>query len=285
MPLPFPVIDALFDPAPRNVWTSSSPAPDGPPPEPPPRRCFAQPEELAVCMKNAGVRQALVTQCRVWNCERQPLCAEQRADDVLKFVRAAPQRFVGVAGFNPFDIAAALREMEELADTGGFRGVYSNAQTYAISAADRRLYPLYAKAGELGWPVVVQCSAPVALLEVPQLANDFPELPMVAALRSWPERGLMERLAEQAENVFFLAPARMVGADLLKILSTPAGERLIWATDGIAWKRATDQLATLGIAPSLLRRYAFENAEQVFHLSEKISVKAAVAGETMAAER
>src|SRR5512141_2039823 len=150
VPLPFPVIDALFDPAPRNVWTSSSPAPDGPPPKPPPRRCFAHPHELALCMDSAGVRQALVTQCRVWNCERQPLCAEQRADDVLKFVRSAPRHFVGVAGFNPFDIAAALREMEELAATGGFRGVYSNAETFAIPASDRRLYPLYAKAGELG---------------------------------------------------------------------------------------------------------------------------------------
>ena len=124
-----------------------------------------------------------------------------------------------------------------------------------------------------------------SLGELGKLANDFPELVLVAALRCWPERGAMEKLAEQAENVYFLVPSRMAGTELLAALRGPAGERLIWGTDGVGWTKAVAQLASLGIPQPALRRYALDNAERVFHLSEKISVKAAVAGESLAAER
>ena len=284
MRLPFPVIDCLFDPVSRGVWLTSSPAPEGPPPVPLPRRCFAHPEELAVCMEAAGVRQALVTQCRVWNCERQPLCEEQRSDDVLKFVRTAPQRFAGLAGFNPFDIAGSLRELDDCAAGGGFYGVYLNAETFTVSLADRKLYPLYAKAVELGWPVVAQfgaSSTPAAMLEV---SGDFPELVLVGALRCWPNRALLEKIVEQAENACFIVPPRLVGEELAELLHGPAGERLMWGSDGAGWAKPLAQLSGLAIAGAALRRLLCDNAMRVFKLSAVTSVKAP-AGETLAAER
>lgn len=292
--LPFPAIDSLFDPVLRGGFVPPSPHPEGDPPQPPPKRCFAHPLELAVCMQEAGVQQALVTQCRVWNCERQYLCAESRADDVLKFVRESPERFVGLAGFNPYKIAESLKEIDECAAGGGFRGIYVNAETFAVSLADRKIYPLYAKAGELGWPVVIQFSAsaqkieprPATLADLLDVSHDLPELTLVAALRAWPATTLLESIAAKSENVFFAIPATLIKAcsDLPLIMKT-VGDRLLWCSDGRSWRAALEELTAKGLDDLALRRFVHDNAARVFHLHGAMKVKAAAAGEPLAAER
>ena len=77
-------------------------------------------------MDAAGIGRVLVSQCKRWSCERQWMCVDTRLDDVVRYTAASP-RFIGLAGYNPFDIAESLREIELAVTTHAFRGVYMHA--------------------------------------------------------------------------------------------------------------------------------------------------------------
>lgn len=284
------VVDCLFDP-----WTVPAEPVEG---DRPTRvkslRCHAPAGEVLTAMDRAGVRQALVTQCKRWSCERQWLCVDTKLDDVLRLVRTAPARFGGLAGYNPFAIGESVHELEEAEASGGFHGVYLNAENFRLPLTDNRLYPLYAKANELYWPVMVQFginwqSAPHAttFADLLHVADDFGELTLVAALRWWPSRPMLEQFAARAENVVFAVPAALLDEErnAAEMLSGPAGERFVWGSQGRAWKDAVEQLARLPIPGEALRAFAEGTAKRVFGLSGTEPQIAAVSGEVTAAER
>lgn len=302
MPEALEIVDCLFDPwmAPAEVdqppTAQATPvAVDGPARSTAKSlRCQASAGELLPAMDRAGVRQALVTQCKRWWCERQWMCIDTRSDDVLRLVRAAPSRFAGLAGYNPFAIGESVRELEEAAASGGFRGVYLNAENFGLALTDNRVYPLYAKADELGWPVMVQFGInrttlpphPTTFADLLHVAGDFPELTLVAALRWWPSRAMLEQFAAQAENTYFAVPAALLDETRMaaEVLAGPAAERLVWGSEGRRWEGAVEQLDKLPVAASALRGFAGETARRVFGLGQTAAI-AAVAGEAMAAER
>lgn len=291
------IIDCLFDP-----WTADA-EPAGVAPvgvdRPPTRdlkslRCHASAAELLAEMEGAGVRQALVTQCRRWSCERQWMCINTRDDDVLQLVRTAPGRFAGLAGYNPFAIGESVGKLEEAAAGGGFRGAYLNAENFRLALTDNRVYPLYGKANELGWPVMVQFGAdwgvatphPTTFADLLHVSDDFPELTLVATLRWWPSRALLEQVATQAENTYFVLPAALLDDTRMaaEVFCGPAAERLLWGSEGCKWKEGVEQLERLPVAQTILRAFAGETARRVFGLGKAAEV-AAPAGEALAAER
>jgi predicted TIM-barrel fold metal-dependent hydrolase len=176
----FPVIDCLFDATSgRNAAEAEFSKS---------LRCFPAAGELLPAMDRAGVRQALVTQCKRWSCERQWLCVDMRVQDVLSLVRPAPDRLAGLAGYNPHAIMESLHEIDEAAASGGFRGIYLNAENFGVTLVDNRVYPLYAKAASLRWPVMVQfginwksVAYASTFADLLHVAGDFPELTLVAA--------------------------------------------------------------------------------------------------------
>ena len=113
------------------------------------------------------------------------------ADVVAEF----PNRFFALASISPFDGMAGVREFERLIKERKLNGLRVAALYNNLAASDRRYYPLYAKCVELDVPVRIYSTMNYANdrpydlghpRHLDQIAMDFPELRIDAALSGWP---------------------------------------------------------------------------------------------------
>src|SRR5439155_19570019 len=115
-------------------------------------------------------------------------------EEVAQYVMRYPQRFVGLAGYNPFRIKESLLEIEQAVKVYGFKGVYIHIYGFDIPLHDSKMYPLYAKCGELDIPVSMQVghvleampSEHARPIYFDRIASDFPDLKIIGAHTGWP---------------------------------------------------------------------------------------------------
>lgn len=106
-----------------------------------------------------------------------------------------PDRFFALASISPFDGMRGVREFEHLIKERKLNGLRVAALYNNLAASDRRYYPLYAKCVELDVPVRIYSTMNYANdrpydlghpRHLDQIAMDFPELRIDAALSGWP---------------------------------------------------------------------------------------------------
>jgi hypothetical protein len=116
-------------------------------------------------------------------------------DEVAALLRAYPGRFIGLARVSALHGMRGVRELEQRVREQGFHALGVSALVDGIPASDRRYYPLYAKAAELGIPVRIYSSMNYATdrpydlghpRHLDQVAVDFPELTLIGGLGGWP---------------------------------------------------------------------------------------------------
>jgi predicted TIM-barrel fold metal-dependent hydrolase len=116
-------------------------------------------------------------------------------DEVAELRRDYPDRFVGLARVSAYDGMRGVRELERRVREQGFQALGVSALVDGIPASDRRFYPLYTKAAELGIPVRIYSSMNYATdrpydlghpRHLDQVAIDFPELTIIGGLGGWP---------------------------------------------------------------------------------------------------
>src|SRR3989441_2365300 len=116
-------------------------------------------------------------------------------DEVAELRREYPDRFIGLARISAFLGMRGVRELEQRVREQGFQALGVSALVDGIPASDRRFYPLYAKAAELGIPVRIYSSMNYATdrpydlghpRHLDQVAIDFPELTIIGGLGGWP---------------------------------------------------------------------------------------------------
>lgn len=246
--------------------------------------CFHSPALSLAQMDSAGIEGAFVSQCKKWSCERQWMCVDTRLDDVLHYTQTSP-RFFGLAGYNPFDIAESMREIELAVARHGFRGVFVHAASFGLPLTGALMYPLFAKAVELGVPVVAQLTDLPHSEDLRRLFKDFPELVLVlAATRPAPRE--MSAIADECEDAYFAldpaALAHLAGScgtglrpvEAANFLIGPLfQERCIWGSNGVPWADAvssTDSLATGDWRPATFFR---DNAVRVFALGRPLPAR------------
>ena len=76
-------------------------------------------------------------------------------DKTAEIVSQFPHKFIGQAAVNPHDGMKAVRELERAVKELGLRSFYASPFRYGIRPNDKKFYPLYAKAADLGIPVFV----------------------------------------------------------------------------------------------------------------------------------
>ncbi len=249
-------------------------------------------------MDAAGIARVLVSQCKRWSCERQWMCVDTRLDDVVRYTASSP-RFIGLAGYNPFDIAESLREIELAVTTHAFRGAYMHADSFRLPLTDARMYPLFAKAAELGVPVLLQ-SSPVPNGDLDRLAVDFPELSLVLA-QSCPQLADVTAIAAACENVFFAfdpgALAHLIhqwtalavahDESSSSFLSEVFQQRCMWGSNSLDWCDALRSVKSLPLLPETRACFLRRNAERVFALDQPAASRAprSALTEVLAAER
>jgi predicted TIM-barrel fold metal-dependent hydrolase len=106
-----------------------------------------------------------------------------------------PRRFIGLATISPHDGMRGVRELVRLVQDHGFGAMRVSSLYNVVPASDRRYYPLYAKCVELDIPVRIYTNMNYATdrpydlghpRHLDQIAMDFPELRIDAALSGWP---------------------------------------------------------------------------------------------------
>ena len=116
---------------------------------------------------------------------------EQVADLLNKFSGS----FLGFAGFDPNTGEQAVADIEYAVKELGFRGIKTVSALLGLDINDKAFYPSYAKAQELGVPVMIHTGTGLIMgsrvkhvhpLMVDDIAFDFPNLKIICAhLGAW----------------------------------------------------------------------------------------------------
>jgi predicted TIM-barrel fold metal-dependent hydrolase len=133
-------------------------------------------------------------------------------EEETALLRRYPDRFIGLAriSINAFKGMTGVRELERLVREEGFKALGVSALVDMIPASDRRYYPLYTKAAELGIPVRIYSSMNYANdrpydlghpRHLDQVAMDFPELRIIGGLGGWPWVNEMVALVRRHPNL------------------------------------------------------------------------------------
>jgi predicted TIM-barrel fold metal-dependent hydrolase len=113
-------------------------------------------EEVIAQMDEGGFEKVLIPATKMWSYRSQKLIVDDSIDEIYELVKKFPDRFVGLAGYNPLRIMESLAVVEKAVKEYGFKGVYCHLLGFDVRPDDRRMYPLYAKCVELGVPVSMQ---------------------------------------------------------------------------------------------------------------------------------
>jgi predicted TIM-barrel fold metal-dependent hydrolase len=200
---------------------------------------------------------------------------------LAKLVAEEPERFSGVGTFSMehFEIARALDQVA-VCKEAGFVGISTQPSFFHMSIDDKRLYPVYAKAMELGLLVCLHTGVNYGVthpirndhpLMVDDVACDFPTLKLVACHAGWPWATEMVAVARKHPNVYMefggLAP-KYVGAAgsgwevMYRFMNSLLADQVLFGTDWpvISQTRALAEWRSLGLKPVVLEKLLGGNA-------------------------
>ncbi len=199
--------------------------------------------------------------------------------------RRFPGRYIGVAAIDPSGSAhAPVIELERCVHELGLRlaGIEpGRAPLYAEHTADRRLYPFYERAEQLGVTVMLQTSGLKGGVSieyanprwVEQVAADFPELTIVCCHACHPFTRELVAVATRRSNVYVspdlyvFAPGRREW--VYAVNRRHIADRFLFAT-GFPFcghpVRAVNRFLLLGWRPALLDRVLYRNAIRALRL-------------------
>lgn len=227
-------------------------------------------------MDAAGVRVGLT--CAWWGPEG-PLITN---DEVADFVRAHPDRLVGVAAVDLHRPLDAVRELRRCVRELGFRALRVIPWLWELPPDDRRYYPLYAECIELGIPFCLQVghTGPLRPSEtgrpIPHLdrvALDFPELTIVGGHVGWPWTEEMIALATKYPNVYIdtsAYTARRYPPALVAYLRGHGRRKVLFGSNHPAWPapQCLADVASLELDAETTALFLRDNAMRVFRLPE-----------------
>ena len=235
-------------------------------------------EAMVARMDEAGVEKVFITQTKMWSYWNKWMYMDTTLEDVAQYTRRYPDRFVGLAGYNPFRIKESLREIEVAVKEHGFKGVYIHIYGFDIPLSDAKMYPLYAKCVELDLPVSMQVghvleampSEHARPIYLDRIACDFPELKMIGAHTGWPWVEELISACYKWDNIWFGVDAWMpkyLKPEIIQFIGSRMGQdRCVWGTNGLPWKESLAQVGDLGLREDARRKLLRDNATQLFKL-------------------
>lgn len=195
-------------------------------------------------------------------------------EEVLRIVRAWPDRFIAAAAVDPMDRHHARRVIQQ-AHSNGFRALNLEPGSYPqpLRADDRRLYPIYGYCEDARLPVIVMAGGspgpdlsftdPVA---IDRVASDFPGLPIVVSHGAWPWVHQILHVAYRRANVFLSPDQYLAGMpgmrDYVDAINGFLSDRFIYGSSYpfLPIDRCADWFRSLPIRPDALARALYSNA-------------------------
>jgi predicted TIM-barrel fold metal-dependent hydrolase len=202
-------------------------------------------------------------------------------------VRQYPDKFIGMAGIDPLKGMAAVREIRRSYDLG-LRGIGVRPFMFGIPPHHAKMYPLYATCVELDIPVWfhtgINYSTNAMEVERPVyfdiVAQDFPELKIIAGHGGWPWVPEMMAVVRRNANVYidissieprYLGMPGSGWETLMNLGNSILQDRILfgstWLFMGRTIRELADGVMALPLKQTVKRKWLYENAAQLFGLS------------------
>ena len=201
---------------------------------------------------------------------------------VHKIVTTYPDKFIGFCTVHPEeskDMAAELRDWV----AAGMRGVNLQPWAYRMEAHDRRFYPVYEVANELGIPVTVHTSVNWTLtrpifygrpINLDVVACDFPDLVLIASHGGWPWVNEMVAVAWKHPNVYIETGAvspKYIGRPgtgwetFIQYADSILKKQILYASEWplLTFERVVAEAQALPLKEEVKRAYLYENAKRL----------------------
>jgi len=214
-------------------------------------------------------------------------------DQTAEIVAQFPNKFIGLAIVSPHDGMKAVRELERAVKELGLRALLASPFRAGIRQNDKKFYPLYAKAVELGIPMFCYCTMnyrtdlPMDIgrpLYLDEVAMDFPEMSIIAGWGGgggWPWVPEMIGVARRHQNVYintsahrpkYLATPGSGWEMLLQFGNTLLQDRVVFASGwGNYWahsrdvvKNVIEEMRALPLKEEVKEKWLYKNAARLF---------------------
>jgi len=234
-------------------------------------------EEIVAQMDEAGFDKIFIPATKMWSWKNHKLIMNDNIEDVYEQIKKFPDRFVGLAGYNPFRIMESVEEIEKAVKECGFKGVYAHLLGFDVAPNDRRMYPCYAKCVELGIPFSLQIGHSLELMPsevgrpiyLDQVALEFPELTIIGSHTGWPWCEELIAIAWKHPNVYIDISAhlpRYLDQSLITFMDTRGRNKVLFGTNGLGFKLCKDQFLELPLKDETKVKVLRQNAIKVFKL-------------------
>lgn len=228
-------------------------------------------------MDNAGFEKVFIVAVKMGSYRGRGLANDFSNREVYEMIKDYPDRLVGMAGYDPLNIMASLREIETAVKEYGFKGVYAHTLGWDIRPDDRKMYPCYVKCVELGIPFSMQIGHSLELMPsevgrpiyIDKVALDFPELTFIASHTGWPWCEELIAMASKHKNVYIDISAhlpRYLDQALVQFFDTRGQEKVLFGTNAFGLKRCKQQFLEMSLKEDTKRKVLRDNAVRVFKL-------------------
>lgn len=237
------------------------------------------PEEFVDLMDEVGVETVLIPALKYGNAQHRGLEVDVPYELVRDLCAEHPDRFKGLAGINPHDGMAGVRDMTRAIEEYGFVGVNIDVYGFDVPLNHRKFYPFYAKCSELDVPVVMQTGHSAIRtpnkhgkpLLLDDIAIDFPELDLVGAHTGWPWTEELIAEAWVHPNVYVGTTAyapEYWDESLVHFMQAHGKEKVLWGTNYpvVKHEQSLEQLEAFDLSEEVRRKVLRENAARVFDL-------------------
>lgn len=208
-------------------------------------------------------------------------------DYYADIVRQYPDKFIGMAGIDPLKGMAAVREIRRSYDLG-LRGIGVRPFMFGIPPHHAKMYPLYTTCVELDIPIWFHTGINYSTnnMEVERpiyfdiVAQDFPELKIIAGHAGWPWIPEMMAVARRNANVYidiasiepkYLGMPGSGWETLMNLGNSILQDRILFASTWLFMGRTIKQLADgvmdLPLKETVKRKWLYDNAARLFGLS------------------
>jgi predicted TIM-barrel fold metal-dependent hydrolase len=207
-------------------------------------------------------------------------------DYYANIVKQFPEKFIGFAGIDPLKKKKALNEIRRSYDLG-LRGIAIRPFMFQIPPSDKKMYPIYSTCVKLDIPIWFHISINYSTntMEVERpiyldiVAQDFPELKIIAGHGGWPWVNELVAVAWRNPNIYIDIASylpKYIGMkgtgweSLIHYGNSVLQDRILfgstWLFMGMSIKQLADEVMKLPLKEDVKEKWLYKNAARLLGL-------------------
>lgn len=239
-------------------------------------------QELLRRLNDAGIERAFLVATKAGPVGH-PSCYQLPYELIHAAIQAHPGRFFGLAGIDPTQGMAGVRQLVDAVRELGFVGAHSYPHWFEVPPDDARYYPIYAKCIELDVPIMHQVGQSMIYakdhptqsvgrpITFDKIACHLPELKLIGMHVGIPWTDEMIAMAWKHPNVHIICDAhspKYWPQNFVRYIDSYGQDKVIFASDFpvLQFGRTVNEVKVLGLRPQAYRKLMRDNAIKLFKL-------------------